>query len=99
MSASIEYRPQARLDLLEFVSRHASDQLPSWSQAEYDSMLGTLEQFPQLFGIKFAGFRLAALRKAPFNVWYDYDADKDLISIARIVHQRSDPDALQKSLQ
>ena len=98
MTTTIVVRPPARIDLLRYNAERVSG-IGRWSQGEFESMLRTLRQFPELFPVRFDGFRLASLRKAPFNIWYYYHKDRNEISIVRVVHKRSDPAVLQRSLR
>ena len=90
-------RPQAQDDIEEAVLwyRAIDPNLAMRFSNEFESLLGQLDSFPQLFGKVYRDIRLAPLKRFPYNFWYVYHESADIVIVLRVSHKRQDDEQIK----
>jgi len=88
----IDVTAQARLDIAR-IGQWYEDNLIARAEGfaiEVQRAIDGLVIFPLIHRVRFAGARMATVEDYPYQVWYRYDENTDVVEVLRVLHERAD---------
>lgn len=98
MNFLVSIVPKAEEDILESINWYNTERPNLWFEFfdQLTETLGTIEQSPKLFAIRFKAIRAAPLKQFPFLIYYKILESENRVIILGALHTSRNPKTILK---